>query len=105
MHNIHAGLNHFLFVSIILFALGIYAVVTRKNPLMIFIGIEFILSSVMINFIAFQKFTRVSSDGQVFSIFIIIFAVLQSVIAACILLNFYRNNKNSNSEISNQPEQ
>lgn len=102
MHNLHAGLNHFLFISILLFALGIYAVITRKNPAMIFIGIEFILSSAILNFTAFQKFTRVSSEGQLFSIFIIIFGFLQTAAAAFIILNFYKNRRNLTTDESNK---
>lgn len=96
MQNFHVGLNHFLFISIILLALGLYAVSTRKNQAAILIGIEFIFSAAALNFAAFQKYTLLTSDGQAISIFIIILAVTQSIIAACIILNFYRQHKSIN---------
>jgi len=51
----NVGLEHFLIVGAILFSLGIYAVVTRKNAIMVLMGIELILNSANINFIAFSK--------------------------------------------------
>jgi NADH-quinone oxidoreductase subunit K len=91
MQIFHAGLSHFLFVSVLLFGAGLYAVVTRKNMAMKLIGMEFILSAAALNFTVFQKFTQVSSDGQAVSMFIIILAVTQSVVFAGIILNFYRH--------------
>jgi NADH-quinone oxidoreductase subunit K len=92
MQNIHVGLNHFLFVSVILFGLGIYSVVTRKSIIMTIIGIELILSAANLNFISFQRFSPVNSDGQVFSIFIIIISIAQAVVLTGLIVNFYKHN-------------
>jgi NADH-quinone oxidoreductase subunit K len=59
------GLTHFLVVSSLLFGLGLFAVVTRKNAIMILMGIELILNSANINFIAFAKYGRLGLDGQI----------------------------------------
>lgn len=85
------GLNHFLVVSSLLFGLGLFAVVTRKNAILILMGIELILNSANINFIAFSKYGGLGIDGQVVSIFVIILAVAEAVIALAIVLNIYRN--------------
>ena len=49
---IEVGLNHYLAVSSILFALGIYGVITRKNAVMVLMGVELILNAANINFVA-----------------------------------------------------
>ena len=85
------GLNHFLVVSSLLFGLGLFAVVTRKNAILILMGIELILNSANINFIAFSKYGGLGIDGQVVSIFVIILAVAEAVIALAIVLNIYKN--------------
>ncbi len=87
----HVGLLHFLFVSAILFALGIFGVVTRRNAIMVLMGIELILNSANINFIAFSKYGGLNLDGQVIAIFVIILAASEAAIALAIVLNIYRN--------------
>ena len=63
----------FLMLSSILFCLGLYAVITRKNAVAILMGIELILNSANINFIAFNRFGGMQSlDGHIFSIFVIL---------------------------------
>jgi NADH-quinone oxidoreductase subunit K len=92
----HVGLTHFLVVSTLLFGLGLFAVVTRKNAIMLLMGIELILNSANINFIAFAKYGALGLDGQVISIFVIILAAAEAVIALAIVLNIYNNFKTVN---------
>ncbi len=87
----HVGLLHFLFLSAILFALGIFGVVTRRNAIMVLMGIELILNSANINFIAFSKYGGLNLDGQVIAIFVIILAASEAAIALAIVLNIYQN--------------
>ena len=87
----NVGLTHFLILSAILFSLGIYAVVTRKNAIMVLMGIELILNSANINFISFSKFSAGSIDGQLVAIFVIILAAAEAAIAIAIVLNIYKN--------------
>lgn len=98
METFSVGLNHFLVVSALLFGLGLFAVVTRKNAIMILMGIELILNSANINFIAFAKYGQVNFDGQVISIFVIILAAAEAVIALAIILNIYNNFKTVNAD-------
>lgn len=92
----HVGLTHFLVISSLLFGLGLFAVVTRKNAIMLLMGIELILNSANINFIAFAKYGTLGLDGQVISIFVIILAAAEAVIALAIILNIYNNFKTVN---------
>jgi NADH-quinone oxidoreductase subunit K len=98
MEHLHVGLHHFLVVSALLFGLGLFAVVTRKNAIMILMGIELILNSANINFIAFSKYSNIGLDGQVISIFVIILAAAEAAIALAIILNIYNNFRTVNAD-------
>jgi NADH-quinone oxidoreductase subunit K len=99
------GLTHFLFVSTILFSLGIYAIVTRKNAILVLMGIELMLNAANINFVAFSKFGNFGLGGQVTALFVIILAAAEAAIALAIVLNIYKTFSNVNiDEIDNLKE-
>ena len=99
------GLNHFLAVSVAIFSLGLYGVVTRKNAVMVLMGIELILNSANINFIAFSRFGNLGIDGQIYALFVIILAAAEAAIALAIVLNIYKTFSNVNvDEIKNLKE-
>ena len=82
----------YLMISSILFSLGIYAVITRKNAVAILMGIELILNSANINFIAFNRFGNFGSlDGHVFTIFVIVLAAAEAAVALAIIINLFKN--------------
>jgi NADH-quinone oxidoreductase subunit K len=83
------GLTHFLVVSAILFGLGIYAIATRRNAIMVLMGVELVLNAANINFIAFSRYNAANFDGQVAAIFVIILAAAEAAIALAIVLNIY----------------
>jgi len=85
------GLYHFLVLSTIIFGLGLYALISRKNAILVLMGIELILNACNINLIAFSKYGGLGVDGQVVSIFVIILAVAEAAIALGIVLNLYNN--------------
>lgn len=84
------GLSHFLVVSTALFSLGIYGVVTRKNAVMVLMGIELILNAANINFIAFSRYGNFGLNGQVVALFVIVLAAAEAAIALAIVLNIYK---------------
>ncbi len=99
------GLNHFLTVSVALFSLGLYGVVTRKNAVMVLMGVELILNSANINFVAFSRFGNFGIDGQLYALFVIILAAAEAAIALAIVLNIYKTFVNVNiDEINNLKE-
>jgi NADH-quinone oxidoreductase subunit K len=87
---IHIGLPHFLFVSSILFSLGIFGIVTRKNAVMVLMGIELMLNAANINFIAFAKYGNFGLQGQIVALFVIVLAAAEAAIALAIVLNIYK---------------
>jgi NADH-quinone oxidoreductase subunit K len=86
----HVGLQHFLFVSALLFSLGVFAVITRRNAIMVLMGIELILNAANINFIAFAKYGGFSLEGYLVAIFVIILAAAEAAVALAIVLNIYK---------------
>ncbi len=90
------GLTHFLVISGILFSLGIYGIVTRKNAVMVLMGIELILNAANINFVAFAKYGNFGFGGQVIALFVIILAAAEAAIALAIVLNIYKTFANVN---------
>lgn len=87
------GLHHFLLLGAILFSLGLFAVVTKKNAVTVLMGIELILNAANINFIAFARFVDTDHDGQLFAIFVIVTAAAAAAVALAIVLNLYERIK------------
>lgn len=83
-------LTHFLLISATLFSLGVYAVLTRRNAIMVLMGIELILNSANINFLAFSRFGGLNIEGQMIAIFVIILAAAEAAVALAIVLNIYK---------------
>jgi NADH-quinone oxidoreductase subunit K len=102
---LEVGLNHFLVVSAALFSLGLYGVVTRKNAVMVLMGVELILNSANINFVAFARYGNLGLNGQIYALFVIILAAAEAAIALAIVLNIYKTFSNVNvDEINNLKE-
>jgi|TARA_Y100000310_G_scaffold291070_1_gene318738 NADH-quinone oxidoreductase subunit K len=86
------SLQSYLIIAAILFSMGIYGVITRKNAVAILMGIELILNSANINFIAFNRFGGMGNlDGHVFSIFVIVLAAAEAAVALAIVINLFKN--------------
>ncbi len=83
-------LTNFITVGLILFLLGIYTCLTRKNAIGILMGIELILNAAGINFVTFSHFGHNHPDGQIMALFIIVLAAAEAVVALAILLAIYK---------------
>jgi NADH:ubiquinone oxidoreductase subunit K len=86
-------LNQFLILGALLFCMGVYGVLTRKNAVMVLLSIELILNSVNINLLAFDAMNG-GSDGNVFALFIIAVAAAEVGVGLAMVLLIYRNRKN-----------
>ena len=98
----HPGLVHFLILSGLLFSFGIFAVLTRRNAIMVLMGIELLLNAANINFVAFSRYVTTSLDGHVVAIFVIILAAAEAAIMLAIVLNIYQNFNTVNVDEINQ---
>ena len=86
------SLQSYLVIAAILFSMGIFGVITRKNAVAILMGIELILNSANINFIAFNRFGGMGNlDGHVLSIFVIVLAAAEAAVALAIVINLFKN--------------
>ena len=87
------SLEIYLLLASFLFSLRIYAVISRQNAVAILMGIELILNSANINFIAFNRFTSNLNnlDGHLFSMFIIVLAAAEAAVALAIIINLFKN--------------
>lgn len=91
------GLNHYLILSTVLFCIGIFGVLTRRNAIGILMSIELMFNAVNINFVAFSKFvTPGEFVGQIFAIFVITIAAAEATVGLAIVLLIYRNFKGIN---------
>jgi NADH-quinone oxidoreductase subunit K len=95
-------LTHYLILSAVLFSLGLYGVVTRKNAIMVLMGIELILNAANINFIAFSRYGGMRLDGQAIAVFVIILAAAEAAVALAIVLNIYQRFKTVNVDEINK---
>ncbi len=85
------GLNHFLVVAALLFATGLYTVLSRRNAIAILMGVELILNAAGLNFVAFGHYTTGGVQGGVFTVFIIVLAAAEAAVAMAIVLAIYQN--------------
>ena len=85
------NLQTYLYISAILFCLGLYGVMTRRNGIAVLMGVELILNSANINFVAFARFGGMNFSGQVFALFVIIMAAAEAAVALAIIINVFNN--------------
>ncbi|MCK9410957.1 MAG: NADH-quinone oxidoreductase subunit NuoK [Prolixibacteraceae bacterium] len=87
-------LNAFLILSTLMFFIGIYGFLTRRNLITMLMSIELILNSVNINFVVFNKFLYPNHlHGHFFSLIVIAVAAAEAAVAIAIIINIYRNFK------------
>ncbi len=84
-------LNNYLYISAVLFSLGTFAVMTRRNGIAVLMGVELILNAANLNFVAFSRFGGMNMDGQIFSLFVIVLAAAEAAVALAIVINIYNN--------------
>jgi len=82
-------LQIYLIVGAALFCLGLFGVITRRNAIAVLMGIELILNSANLNFIAFSRFGGMNLSGHVFALFVIVMAAAEAAIALAIIINIY----------------
>jgi NADH-quinone oxidoreductase subunit K len=89
--------NQFLILAALLFSLGVYGLLVRRNAVMVLLAVELMLNAVNINLIAFESLLRTQlAVGQVFSIFVITVAAAEVGIGLAIVLMIFRNRSSAN---------
>ena len=84
--------NQFLILAAVLFCIGVYGVIARKNAVLVLMSIELILNSVNINLLAFSM-RNGSLDGHTFALYIIAIAAAEVGVGLAMVLLMYRNRR------------
>ena len=91
------GLEHYLTVSAILFALGLFGVIIRRNLLIIYMSLELMLNAANLALVAFSRFGT-NLDGQVFVFFIITVAAAEVAVGLALIVALYRKRQTAHVE-------
>ena len=90
-------INNFLVLASILFSLGMYGVLARRNAVLILMSVELMLQAVAITFIAFAAYLYPEDfTGIIFAVFVIVVAAAEVGLALAIILRLYRNRQTAN---------
>ncbi|SPE53041.1 NADH:ubiquinone oxidoreductase, membrane subunit K [Verrucomicrobia bacterium] len=93
----NVGLEHYLVVSAVLFALGLLGVIVRRNLLVIYMSLELMLNAANLALVAFSWFNK-SLDGQVFVFFVITVAAAEVAVGLALIVALYRRHQSAHVE-------
>jgi NADH-quinone oxidoreductase subunit K len=86
-------LSHYLAVAALLFALGLFTVLTRRNAVAILMGVELMLNAANVNLVAFNKFVVGGIGGQTFALFVVVLAAAEAAVGLAIVLSIFHTFK------------
>ncbi|HRA86166.1 MAG TPA: NADH-quinone oxidoreductase subunit NuoK, partial [Ilumatobacteraceae bacterium] len=86
-------INQFLILGAVLFCIGVYGVIARKNAVLVLMSIELMLNSININLLAFDRMWGGALDGQVLALYIIAIAAAEVGVGLAMVLLIFRNRK------------
>lgn len=90
-------LSAYLVLALVLFCIGLYGALTKRNTVIVLISIELMLNAANINFVAFSRLgVTPSITGQVFSLFSITIAAAEAAVGLAILMALYRRKRTVN---------
>ena len=89
------SLNHYLVLGAVLFCIGLYGALAKRNAVAVLMGIEIMLNAVIITMVAFSFYNEVPTystylTGQIFAIFIITVAAAEAAVALAMIIAIYR---------------
>lgn len=92
MNNIltEIGIENYLFLSAILFSIGVFGVLYRRNAIIVFMSIEIMLNAVNLLFVAFSSYHN-DAQGQVFVFFSMAVAAAEVAVGLAILVSIFRS--------------
>ena len=91
------GLQAYLILAAVLFGIGLFGVVTRRNTIGILLGIELMLNAVNINLVAFSRF-RGDDTGMVFTLFAICITVTEVALGLAIVILLFRTRRSASAD-------
>lgn len=95
-------LSAYLALALILFCIGLYGALTKRNTVIVLISIELMLNAVNINLVAFSKLGAAPTiNGQIFALFVMAIAAAEAAIGLAILIALFKNHKTVNIDQMN----
>ena len=92
-------LSWYLVVAAVLFCIGIYGVLARRNAVGILMGVELMLNAVNINLVAFWRYLNPTDvAGQAFALFVLVVAAAEAVVGLALIISVYRNRTDIDAE-------
>ncbi len=92
-------LSWYLIVAAVLFCIGIYGVLARRNAVGILMGVELMLNAVNINLVAFWRYIAPTEVyGQAFALFVLVVAAAEAVVGLALIISVYRNRGSIDAE-------
>jgi NADH-quinone oxidoreductase subunit K len=92
-------LSWYLIVAAVLFCIGIYGVLARRNAVGILMGVELMLNAVNINLVAFWRYLNpMDVTGQAFALFVLVVAAAEAVVGLALIISVYRNRGDIDAE-------
>ena len=92
-------LNWYLIVAAVLFCIGIYGVLARRNAVGVLMGVELMLNAVNINLVAFWRYLNPTDvAGQAFALFVLVVAAAEAVVGLALIISVYRNRTDIDAE-------
>ena len=93
-------LQYYLFLSIILFTIGVVGVLTRRNAIIVFMSVEMMLNSVNLTLVAFSSFLG-TINGQILVFFVMAVAAAEAAVGLAIIIALFRNKQTVNIDEMN----
>jgi NADH-quinone oxidoreductase subunit K len=84
------GIENYIFLSVILFSIGVFGVLYRRNAIVVFMSIEIMLNAVNLLFVAFSSYHE-DAQGQIFVFFSMAVAAAEVAVGLAILVSVFRN--------------
>lgn len=94
--------EHFLVLAAVLFCIGLVAVITKRNAIVVLMGVELMLNAANINLVAFSRYDANLLQGQLFALFVIVVAAAEAAVALAIVLKVYSYYKTSDLDQVNE---
>lgn len=89
------NIDPLLYLSAFLFSIGLAVLITRRNLIMMLLGLELMLNAANVNIVAFGNLQSRGLDGEVFALFVILIAVCEAAVGIAIVLRVYHFYKTS----------
>ena len=95
-------IQNYLIISALLFSIGLAVVVTKRNAILILMGIELMLNAVNLNLVAFSQYDPNRLQGQMLALFVRVIAAAEVTVALAIIMKIYDYFKNLDLDEINQ---